>query len=102
MTFIELRNMLQKHNLSVGRFSNLISTSVRSIHKYCKGDESLRQDTKHKIEEGLMLLEESGIMWPSKDGIEFDYFRMMSWRNRTYVCDKQFKEFANERLATNT
>ena len=102
MRFTDLRNITTKHNLAVGSFAYLIGTTMRSIRKYISGDDSLREDTKYRIERGIELLEKSGIVWPSRDGIEFNYFRMESWREQTRICNERFKKFIEEQLAQNT
>ena len=60
----DIRGTLAKQNLGVERFSKLIGTTLKSIHKYEKGDETLKDSTKARIEHGLYLVEQSGIIWP--------------------------------------
>lgn len=94
-----LRHILAEHHLGVERFTELIGTTLKSIHKYEKGDITLKASTKARIEHGLYLVEQSGIVWPIPTDIirPYDFsYGASKYREEVRKCNQQFKDFVKE------
>lgn len=95
----KLRHILAEHHLGVERFAELMHTTTKSIRKYEKGDRTLKESTKARIEHGLYLVEQSEIVWP----IPTDAVHPGDWGwngNRYWSevesCNEQFKNFVKK------
>ena len=96
----ELRAILTKHNLGIERFAKLIGTTQTSLRKYERGDSTLKDSTKARIENGLYLVEQSGIVWPMPTDCcspyDWDYYGGQRYWNIIKQRNEEFIKFMKE------
>ena len=101
----ELQIHLREYNLAREHFASLIGVGVKSLYKYEKNDESLRNKTKRKIENGLRVLEKHALIAPKWDGhvnLTKDFFMYdlvrIEHQKEVKKYDAKFKELFEKEL----
>jgi hypothetical protein len=97
MEFMDLKGILNEHNLSIDRFAELIHCDVKRVRKYMYEDYSLSEGIMNKIEKGLDVLQNSDIVWPVFDitkvrKSKFDSNIRNDYWNEVEECDQAFVE----------
>ena len=86
----DVEKIIQDHGLGKHRFGKLVGSSHNSILRYIRGDESLNEQTKRRIEIGLTVLTKYDIVCPTLKKYEF----YMSWYEGKYdLHDRNVAKF---------
>lgn len=94
----DFRRLLRNYNLGLEHFSRLIGAGKSSLVKYEKGDLTLSNKTKAKIELGLHTLEKYDLIAPKYDySKSFNYWFIVKRHKYDHYkdvqnYDKHFKE----------